>query len=168
MFQAFKTKFEGLSEQEFASFWCVYFVTLILDRFINNPEYAALTAHAASQTEEFKRRCRLANIPDSAASRGLRDLVGGALAYVKSLLTKSEQRQPQHPSTTEDDSNGEPLFLNELHAAILAILKASDLKLWIMLDRLDEVFLRRSKVECTSHSAHFSGPPATFQLPTSV
>ena len=39
VFHAFKKRFEELSEAEFENFWRVYFVALILERFIKNEEY---------------------------------------------------------------------------------------------------------------------------------
>ncbi len=48
------------------------------------------------------------------------------------------------------ESQTVPLFIQEVHSKLLAVLDKADLNLWVMLDRLDEVFARRSDVERTA------------------
>ena len=54
---------------------------------------------------------------------------------------------PTEPGAGRDDEKCGPIFLHDIHESLLAVLRASNMKLWIMLDRLDEVFPRRTELE---------------------
>jgi hypothetical protein len=144
VFQAFRRKFEALSEMEFESFWRVYFVALILERFINNPEYSELTSRAAIEVEDFRRRCRLARIPEANHSRNFRAIVEGVLSYVKTVFTRADSideppkqesapfQPAEYGSESDQHPSDEPIFLNDLHASIVTVLNRANVKLWIM------------------------------------
>ena len=57
VFLAFKDQFEDLTELEFDNFWRVYFVALILERFVKNAEFDEIRREADRETQTFKERC---------------------------------------------------------------------------------------------------------------
>ena len=163
VFQAFKQKFESLSEMEFENFWRVYFVALILEHFIKNEEHKALLKNAQPQVKHFIERCRIAYIPEINNSVSLRDLAEAVLKRIKLKLFNYEQAtdgasvtllsvEPSDSETkpTTGEQGHAPIFLNEIHASLLKVLTVAGVKIWIMLDRLDEVFPRRTKLERTA------------------
>jgi hypothetical protein len=52
--------------------------------------------------------------------------------------------------TEETSEHSLPKYVNEIKEALESVLKASQLSLWLMVDRLDEIFPRRSDVERTA------------------
>jgi hypothetical protein len=52
-----------------------------------------------------------------------------------------------HDAKNVDESDEVPVFINTMISIVKKILAKSELKVWLMLDRLDEVFPRRSEVE---------------------
>jgi hypothetical protein len=162
VFVTFKEQFDSLTEIEFENFWRVYFIALILERFVKSGDYTELLEDAKSEVEEFKTRCRRAKIPELNHSRTFRDIVQSVLRCIKVRigileaeedatsysLIQIEPAEPDKGTQIEAVTNGQvPVFLSDIHEAIVAVLKKANLKLWIMLDRLDEVFPRRTKLE---------------------
>src|SRR5262249_54572252 len=64
VFLAFKNHFEELTDLEFENFWRVYFVALILERFVKNAEFDEIRHGAEKEAELFQERCRCAHIPE--------------------------------------------------------------------------------------------------------
>lgn len=160
VFQAFKKNFEELSEIEFENFWRVYFVALILERFVKNPDYAYLFVDAKKEVSEFKEKCRAAHIPEFSQSRTFRDIVQGVLRCIRvrvgnttcgedgiSFAAVEVEQSKSSSDSAEEEFKHQPVFLNHIHDAVVAILERADIKIWIMLDRLDEVFPRRTDLE---------------------
>jgi hypothetical protein len=162
VFQAFKQKFESLSEMEFENFWRVYFIALILEHFIKNPEHKEQLRRAQPEAKHFIERCRIAYIPEVDNAVSLRELAEAVLKRIKLKIFNYEQAADGasvtvlsvEPSESEQkaasNESNTPIFLNEIHASLLKVLTAAGVKLWIMLDRLDEVFPRRTKLERTA------------------
>lgn len=160
VFLAFKDQFEDLTELEFDNFWRVYFVALILERFVRNAEFDEIRSGADKEIQIFKERCRAAHIPELSKSWSFRDIIQTVLQRVKLSFGNVEPSEKgasyslvsispaKAELERESETPGEaPMFLHDIHEALVALLKHCDLRLWIMLDRLDEVFPRRTKLE---------------------
>lgn len=162
VFLAFKTHFEELDEMTFENFWRVYFAALILERFIKNDEYADLLKSASTEVAQFKEKCRIARIPELNQAKSLREIVQSVFNFLKFKFVNVEPTEsgatysllsvePQSPGEENDEYEPEgPVFLNDIHRTLLQVLNKSNVKLWILLDRLDEVFPRRTKLERTA------------------
>ncbi|WP_221031336.1 P-loop ATPase, Sll1717 family [Actomonas aquatica] len=162
VFLAFRKNFEGLNELEFENFWRVYIVALINEHFVKNSEFSEQLAKARVEAKDFQDRCRRACIPELTDSRSFREIAQLALKTIKlNILSISnspsgesisaltiEPCQPNEKSKNESTSS--PIFLHDIHSSLLRLLKAANLRLWILLDRLDEVFPRRTKLERTA------------------
>jgi hypothetical protein len=162
VFQAFKERFQRLSEDEFVDFWCIYLVSLAHEQFLKNPEYKSHLARCGSEIDEFRRACDAAGIPEITARKSLRDVLEWVLnalqrmhpkvAYVApeggkvelTLFDDVPQDSPEAPSTPQARL---PRYVGDIKAALEAVLTRADLSLWLMVDRLDEIFPRRSQLE---------------------
>lgn len=157
IFQRFQREFESFSETDFENFWRVYFISLVTSQFIANKRYAHLLRTASSELKAFKHLAKEQHFPIKDESFSLYTLVGWVItriprikrveagvneAALPTLGVELEHRTDPGPST--------PVFVAELQERLITLLRKADVKLWIMLDRLDEAFPRRSAVERTA------------------
>jgi hypothetical protein len=164
IFHAFTDWFEKLSEEQFVSFWCVYLVSLAHEQFIKESRYHELLKDASVQIERFRKACAKAKIPEIQAKKSLKEILEWSLHVLTSLHPKLKFLPPggvgefeldlfgsdvdSHPEETRDESDHSlPEYVNDIKQALEAVLETSRLSLWLMVDRLDEIFPRRSEVE---------------------
>jgi hypothetical protein len=167
VFHAFIDRFSNLSEEEFVSFWCIYLVSLAHEQFIKGPRYREFLENATSQIQAFRRVCADARIPEIEAKKSLKDVLEWSLHVLTSWRPKVKFRPPgdsgeleldlfgskvELPSkaTEESSEHSLPKYVNDIKQSLEAVLSASGLSLWLMVDRLDEIFPRRSDVERTA------------------
>jgi len=167
VFHAFTDKFEKLSEDEFVSFWCIYLVSLAHEQFIKGPRYREFLELATSEKQAFLRACANAKIPDIQAKKSLKDILEWSLHVLAAWRPKLSFKPPDgggefeldlfgtkienRPEKVEGPSDHSiPQYVNEIKVSLEAVLTASQLSLWLMVDRLDEIFPRRSPVERTA------------------
>ncbi len=164
VFHAFSDQFEKLSESEFVSFWCIYLVSLAHEQFLKGPRYAQLLQNANDEIQIFRRACERAKIPEIKGSKTLRSILEWSLHVLKVWRPKLTYRLPegagdleldlfgkpplQKPTPKDSDDDADlPQYVTEIKDALEAVLKKSQLSLWLMVDRLDEIFPRRSETE---------------------
>ncbi|MHB8755719.1 MAG: P-loop ATPase, Sll1717 family [Candidatus Acidiferrales bacterium] len=167
VFHAFTERFSQLSEDEFVSFWCIYLVSLAHEQFIKGPRYRGLLDNAKAEIDSFERACVNAKIPDIQAKKSLKDILEWSLHTLASWRPRFTYR-PQNASgewevdlfgtktasheekTEENSERSLPNYVNEINQSLETVLRVSKLSLWLMVDRLDEIFPRRSDVERTA------------------
>ena len=164
VFHAFADQFSKLSENEFVSFWCIYLVSLAHEQFIKGPRYEDSLRGAKAEIESFRRACARARIPEIPARKSLRDILEWSLHVLLSWRPKLKYTAPDRSGELELDLFGSPTppkqepepsssettlptYVNEIKEALEAVLNRSQLSLWLMVDRLDEIFPRRSDME---------------------
>ncbi|MCH7719754.1 MAG: hypothetical protein IH988_02020 [Planctomycetes bacterium] len=162
VFHVFKEEFDRLSEDDFVNFWCVYLVSLAHEHFLKNEKYAADLARAQPQIEAFVKSCAVAKIPEIQAKKTLRDVLEWALGAIprprpKVVVRPNTQEiefdlfgEPAGPRPNLHESaepTAMPRYINQVKDDLESILDYADLSLWLMVDRLDEVFPRRSETE---------------------
>jgi hypothetical protein len=164
VFHAFSDKFETLDEDDFSSFWCIYLISLAHEQFIKNEFYERHLHNATSEIQTFRRACVNAGIPEIKAKKSLRDILGWSLRVLKSWKPKLTYTFPEDAGALELDLFGKPIedssaqgsasaedalprYVNDIQTSLDALLKKADLSLWLMVDRLDEIFPRRSEIE---------------------
>jgi hypothetical protein len=162
VFMAFHDEFDELSEAEFVDFWCIYLVSLAHEQFVKSPTYRDFLAGSETEVDAFKRACEKARIPEVAASKSLRDILEWALHALRGLRPRAAVTVPDGtkleldlfgqptqspPSTVQAPGELLPRYVGEVKEALEAILGSANLSLWLMIDRLDEIFPRRSQVE---------------------
>jgi len=168
VFHAFTDQFSKLSEEEFVSFWCIYLVSLAHEHFIKGARYCGFLTDASEEIANFRRACANAKIPEVEAKKSLRDILEWTLHVLTRWRPKIKYRPPgdsgelefdlfgprteDHSEKTEEETSEHslPKYVNDIKQSLEAVLEASHLSLWLMVDRLDEVFPRRSDVERTA------------------
>jgi len=164
VFQAFNKEFSKLSEQDFVSFWCIYLVSLAHEQFIKNQQYADFLSGVSNEIESFRRACQAAKIPEIKAKKSLREILEWGLHVLASWRPIVSYKLPDdsgelqlHLFKTNDTKDRDiknakqedtiPRYINDIKESLDRILDASQLSLWLMIDRLDEIFPRRSQLE---------------------
>jgi hypothetical protein len=164
VFQVFKDRFGRLNEDGFTSFWCVYLISLAHEHFIKDDSFSSVLSQALDEVHRFQSACRAARIPSFEGKRSLRDVLDWALDAVLALLPKKvkvahhasgmegelelfEHSVRSKPKIGEPPNVPLPVYAQKITDALQAILEKCDLYLWLMIDRLDEIFPRRSALE---------------------
>jgi len=167
VFHAFTDRFSQLSENEFVSFWCIYLVSLAHEQFIKGDRYREFLAQAGAEINIFRTACLNAKIPEVEAKKSLRSILEWSLHVLQTWRPRIKFQPPgevgefeldlfgsKRDEYTEQpdgaDEAGLPKYLNDVKDSLEAVLQACKLSLWLMVDRLDEVFPRRSDVERTA------------------
>jgi hypothetical protein len=163
VFHAFTERFKVLSEDEFVSFWCIYLVSLAHEHFIKGPSYESYLKEADVEIDQFRRACERARIPEIRAKKTLKDILDWSLGVLGAWRPKIKFQPPGDAGEFELDLFGEPVkgkersaeatsdalpnYVNDIRTTLEAVLAKTHLPLWLMVDRLDEIFPRRSDVE---------------------
>lgn len=162
VFQIFNNQFGRLSEDDFVNFWCIYFVSLAHEHFIKEPKYRALFHECQSEINAFRRSCAAAKIPEIKARMSLTEVIEWVLqaiprpkkvSYTASTGDKYELDLLREPLEGEPKvsrraaTSALPRYVHQVKDDLEAILNKVDVYLWFMVDRLDEIFPRRSAME---------------------
>lgn len=164
VFLAYKDCFETLSENDFIDFWCLYLISLANEQFIKDVKFEKILQPVSSDVARFRAAYRQARIPEFASEKKtLREILGWVLTALKLWKPKVKFAPPgdvgefelelfSAPATKEvligkSDEPLMPQYIAGLKSAIESILVKTDLNLWLMVDRLDELFPRRSELE---------------------
>jgi len=164
VFHAFTDRFAALSEEEFVSFWCIYLISLAHEQFIKGPRYKDFLNDASAEIDRFRRACASARIPEISVPKSLHDILEWSLHVLKSWRPKLKYTPPDGsgeweldlfgvkavPSVKGEAAEGDhvlPKYVNDIRESLDAVLSRCNLSLWLMIDKLDEIFPRRSAVE---------------------
>ena len=165
LFQIFDKSFDRMDEAKFVDFWCVYLISLANEQFIKNVKYAPLFEGCSDEIESFRRACVGAHIPDIQKSLSLRQVIDWVLTVLKTWTPKVKYRPPgdsgefefglfgpQKVHSAEDsgeeaDSSSLPTYVRDIKECLERVLRRIGYALWLMVDRLDELFPRRSATE---------------------
>ncbi len=160
VFHAYKDKFEKLSEDDFINFWCIYLTSLAHEQFIKGKRYQSYLKDAKKEIAAFRNACASAKIPEIKSQKTLVDILDwtlNALQYFKPSLSYKEPStggefqlglfgQPLR-ANKEDPENTIPIYISQVKTTLDAVLRKTKLNVWLMIDKLDEIFPRRSKLE---------------------
>jgi len=160
VFHAYKDKFDQLSEDEFTSFWFIYLISLINEHFIKGQVYQSSLREVDPEVKAFKEACAKAQIPEIRGAKSLKEILGWGLEILKRWRPKIAYRMPDGSaveldlfgqaaeSHKENPNNFDELrHIEEIRGALDELLSKIDLHVWLMIDRLDEIFPRRSQLE---------------------
>ncbi len=161
VFEAYRKTFEELNEAQFQNFWRIYLISLINRFVLEEKAYGFIKKKFPKEVREFKQICRKARVPLFETKKSLRDTMDAIIHYCKGLRLR--------PAVTDlagytyafevSSSTGEieyyqqsgktatPVFLNDVHDRLVELMKKAGVKIWVMIDRLDEIFPRKSGVE---------------------
>jgi len=164
IFQAFKEEFERLSEDDFVDFWCIYLVSLAHEHFIKGKRYTQLLSGAKAEVDVFRKACENANIPEIKAEKSFREILAWALNALRKFAPRLRYEMPNDAGSVELDLFGVPItekplrskegvdkeppvYVLEIKESLEAVLQKCGVSVWLMVDKLDELFPRRSAVE---------------------
>jgi hypothetical protein len=163
VFHVFKDRFKKLGEEDFVDFWCVYLISLIHEQFIKNPRYSKHLEQCNSEIEVFRRSCHQALIPDIRAQKSLKDILEWTLFALASIRPRLKYNLPDNAGqlemdflieskkskkiSSEDADFNLPSYAAQIKKDLEVILTKINLNIWLMIDRLDEIFPRRSDLE---------------------
>ena len=114
------------------------------------------------EVDVFRRNYHRANLPDFNRALTLKEIIAWALTAVKRFKPKVTWKAPSGmgqlelsfggdiPTTSKKDERHDPFMTTHIEVLITSLedlLSTSDLSLWLMIDRLDELFARRSDTE---------------------
>jgi hypothetical protein len=122
---------------------------------------------AGKEIDAFRSACVAAGIPEVRAQKSLRSILEWTLNVLRSWRPKLTYRLPADTGELEldlglpkpqaqpagaavDADAALPRYITDVRHALEAILSRSNLSIWLMIDRLDEVFPRRSDLERTA------------------
>jgi hypothetical protein len=159
VFVQFKSELSQLSALEFENFWTIYFLSLIRQELNNNGSLKSLISDK-SLIDNFEKIWQTKNIPFANEKTGLHELIRNIINLfhrIKKIDPKLELCASPNGAIAatpgmgvefeEDDISYKPKHVRDLIDAIINMLSANDIRIWIFLDRLDEVFPRRSTEE---------------------
>lgn len=157
VFLTFKEEFEKLSEEDFVDFWCIYFVSLAHEQFVKSEQFKEVLENKKREVFAFVNACAKAKIPEIKATKSLNSIIAWVLAALPKA--RSIQVSPEagvlfdnieyasDRAKTEAKIDRLPAYVSDLRQSLEALLEACDLNLWLMVDRLDELFPRRTDLE---------------------
>jgi hypothetical protein len=161
IFQAFSSQFEKLDPTSFQNFWYVYFTTLINEVLLKNEEYTEYFHDCHEEIATFREACRAARIPNVKAPQTLVGMlqwcfnaVWNELRPKKATVTSGAGQLTLEygDSKGEAPENGDgerpsPMYVEAIRDSLNRLLAKADITVWLMLDKLDEIFPRWSDVE---------------------
>jgi hypothetical protein len=162
VFLAYKKEFDQLSEADFVDFWCIYVVSLAYEQFIRDDRFKKLLADCTGEIAAFRKAYRDAGIPDFERRKTLQEILAWTLALLSRLKPKVTWKPPEdlgqfelslgdvvptRQRTRNDDDPRMPAYIDAIAVKLEALLVKENLYLWLMVDRLDELFARRSETE---------------------
>jgi hypothetical protein len=160
VFHVYNDRFSELSEDEFVDFWCIYLVSLAHEQFVKSPTYESYLVNCTDQINRFRDACATARIPEIPARKSLKDVIDWALNALGHLKPKGSVTSPEGfryeigifgDAVPAQDQTGEaqplPRYIGDVKLTLERLLECAGLSLWLMVDRLDEIFPRRSELE---------------------
>ena len=161
IFNQFKDDFEKYTEEDFENFWKIYFILLIYNDFIKNAKFSEILKNCNNEVQLFKDACAAAGIPNIPARSSRKQLIEGVVVILKNIKgVKSHigvtpnlslfgasielEMKDKFDSTR---ANKNALYIHDIGLALTKILEKCGYTIWIVLDRLDEVFERYSMEE---------------------
>lgn len=162
IFNHFKKQFSKFDESDFENFWKIYFISLIYNEFIKNPDFDAKLSECKDEIKRFISECSGAGIPDLPQNRDRGKQIGWIIDNIKkirgslittydpktlNLFSLTPQLEVEFKEKAKTQKEGESIYINNIGKILKEILEKSKFKIWIILDRLDEVFDRYSDIE---------------------
>jgi hypothetical protein len=159
IFRQFKDEFEDYNDIEFENFWSIYFISLVYKEMFNCD---AIKKKLKGKDIEFiDNMLKTMGISVVKDGFSLKDLTCSILNNFKNIKrirmgldteVNATQAVTFSPNIEFDfgnlkDFDKKPIYLADFRQNIVEILNKYEFKIWVMLDRLDEVFPHRSSIE---------------------
>lgn len=156
VFNQFREQFNAYGAVEFERFWGLYFLTLIRNKVAKDPTLAKhFNVRDLQKLDEVWKKLEIPN-PDGSLFgivQALTDKLRGTKRIEGSVKVEpTETGLAYKPGLSLEFEGKEavpakPIYVGDARDEIGKILKEKKLRVWIFMDRLDEVFTRRSSEE---------------------
>lgn len=165
VFELFKKEFSSFSESDFENFWKIYFINLIYNDFINNNLFESKLKIYKSDINELVNECTAIGVPQISRASGLREIVEKTINAIKpkrkvkkiagsitynanqpSLLSPSLELEFEDNKPVKEEDKL-PIYVSKIGIILEKLLGKVNLKIWILLDRLDIIFEHGSQLE---------------------
>ncbi len=161
VFRIFRKEFEDFNEIEFENFWSIYFISLIYGAIYTDDKLRDQLKDNLSLIDKILSDIGLRFTKNSFT---LKDSIGTIWKIISERKVKVgaefalDQATGQLKSITPtfeidprnvQDISTRPFYTSDFRDKLIEILRKKNVKIFIMLDRLDEVFPHRSNVEKT-------------------
>jgi len=158
IFKLYQNDFANFNEYEFENFWCIYFISLVYNLIYSTEDLKSLLKNDLSRIDIILLRMGLKFSKDGFSRKD------SITSYLKTI-TKSKMSFgiktdidpitsfPSFTPTFEIDPkdaeelSSRPIYIAEFRDELAKLLNNKNIRIWVMLDRLDEVFPHRSDVE---------------------
>lgn len=162
IFNRFKDEFSKFTEDDFENFWKMYFVSLIYNGFIKSQKFEAGLRDCEDEIKKFKADCYQAGIPEIPAVQDKFQIISWIMqkfphvTKVKNTTIHDTANPTLFTNTVEfelgkneekTEQERKSIYVNYIGDSLTKILQKSGFKIWVILDRLDEVFARYSPTE---------------------
>ncbi|HSD98596.1 MAG TPA: hypothetical protein VLB73_02770 [Patescibacteria group bacterium] len=165
IFTQYKEKFKEFSQEEFENFWKLYILSLIYNQFIKDPFFSDKLTAFEKEIGDFKNECSKAGVPNIPAQLSREQILEWVMNLFRNIKGIKKVKLPlavtvpnqatifsaspeiEFKSKEMDQLEQQAIYVHNIGKALANLLKNSGFKLWIILDRLDEVFQRYSKIE---------------------
>jgi hypothetical protein len=160
VFQDFSKQFEKLTASEFQDFWYVYFTTLVNEVLLKNDEYTEYFHDCHQEIAQFRSACLAAKIPDVKAPQSLLDMLQWCFNAIWKQFRPRKVGMGSGPEqmtmefgeaekSTEEPAiaDAQPMYVGAIRESLNRLLDKAGITVWLMLDKLDEIFPRWSEVE---------------------
>jgi hypothetical protein len=159
IFRIYEKEFEQFTEIEFQNFWSIYFISLVYQLIHKTPKLKELLADDLKELDDIiseiglkftKKGFGLKNSISSIINLfNTKKIKIGVEGKIDSLTGQLSSFGPTLELTPEaaNEISIRPIYLADFKNNLTTILKNKGIKVWVMLDRLDEVFAHRSNVE---------------------
>ena len=160
IFRQFQPEFDSYGEIEFENFWGIYLIVLVYKLIFTTQSFRKHLNE--DDINEIDSTLAKMGIKISKDDFTLKDVTCSIFEYIRKCKIQLGLETKVHPGTAYitafkptlelDPTNiGEitkkPIYLADFKNTIVSMLEKYGLKIWVMLDRLDEVFLHRSATE---------------------
>jgi len=156
VFLQFRDRFEHFSNVEFENFWILYLLLLIRSQMENNEHLKIIIQ---SERERLDALWDNLGVPLPGKQSGLYQFVKqiiskfrGIKSATAGIAVKQEANgelsyTPEITAEFDASLSEKPKYISDVKTTLCDILSKYKIKIWVMLDRLDEVFPRRTKQE---------------------
>lgn len=165
VFAQYRPALEDLDLVTFENFWRMYIISVINNSIFFSEEFSSSPLRSAKKEMDAYRQCCARHGYPTPRGLTLQTIVTWVISKLPRAGLKRikigvapdpasgapqgsieiEREEPVPPPAVAVQPV--PVFIQEVQEALIRVLTAADLRLWVMLDRLDEVFERRSDFE---------------------
>lgn len=158
IFKLYQDDFKKFNEYEFENFWSIYFISLVYNLIYSTKNLKTLLKDDLDQLDQILLKMGLKFNKDGFSRRDsiisyLKTISNSKMSFgIKAEIdpfTNSPSITPIFEISPKEAAylSSRPMYIADFRDELANILNRYEVKIWVMLDRLDEVFPHRSEIE---------------------